>query len=67
MTNFEMAKKNYDRKLWTDDMIGNLVVKGKLSASEYEAITGNPYSGAIPPTVSTAELDNAYTQGVNEA
>lgn len=40
MTIYEMAKKNYNRKLWTDDMLANLVSKAKLTVAEYEEITG---------------------------
>jgi len=40
MTIYEMAKKNYSRKLWTDDMLAKLVEKAKLTVSEYEEITG---------------------------
>lgn len=45
MTAFDMAKKNYDRGLWTVEMLVALVGKGKLSAPEYEAITGVAYEG----------------------
>lgn len=40
MSIFDMAKRNYDRGLWTKEMIKALVVKGKLTAEEYEQITG---------------------------
>lgn len=43
MTNFDMAKKNYDRGLWTDDMLRKLVVKGKLTTEQYKEITGKDY------------------------
>ena len=43
MTNFDLAKKNYDRGLWTGDMLARLVVKGKLTSDEYKAITGETY------------------------
>lgn len=38
MTNFIMAKKNYERGLWTDDMLYKLVLKNKLTLEEYEEI-----------------------------
>lgn len=38
MTNFELAKKNYERKLWTDTMLQILVKKGKLTSNEYKEI-----------------------------
>ena len=44
MTNFDIAKKNYDRGLWTDGMIAKLVTKGRLTAEEYQKITGKAYT-----------------------
>ncbi len=44
MTNFDLAKKNYDRGLWTDDMLSRLVANRKLTSAEYERITGKPYA-----------------------
>ena len=44
MTVFDMAKKNYDRGLWTVEMIAALVVKGKLTAEQYAEITGEAYT-----------------------
>ena len=41
MTNFEMAKKNYERGLWTDTMLQTLVKKGKLTSDEYKEIVGS--------------------------
>ena len=64
--NFDIAKKNFDRGIWTEEMLSNLVGKGKLSATEYEEITGNPYSGQVD-TIPKDELDEAYAQGVHEA
>jgi uncharacterized XkdX family phage protein len=43
MSNYEMAKRNYDRGLWTDTMIHKLTEKGKLTAEEYKQITGKDY------------------------
>lgn len=43
MTNFDLAKKNYDRGLWTDDMLRKLVTKNKLTAEEFEQITGKAF------------------------
>ena len=42
--NFDIAKKNFDRGLWTKEMIANLVSKGKLTDAEYQEITGEEYS-----------------------
>lgn len=44
MTTYELAKKNYSRGLWTDDMVAKLVAKGKITVAEYEEITGKNYS-----------------------
>lgn len=42
--NKDIAKKNYDRKLWTKGMLKALVKKGRLTSEEYEEITAEPYS-----------------------
>ena len=43
ISNYEMAKRNYDRGLWTDGMLRKLTEKGKLTPEEYKQITGNDY------------------------
>lgn len=43
MTNMEMAKKNFERGLWTEDMLKRLVENNKLSAADFKAITGKAY------------------------
>lgn len=43
MTTFELAKKNYERGLWTDTMIHKLVEKGKLTSAEYFEIVGKEF------------------------
>ena len=40
MTIKDMAKRNYDRGLWTVEMLSALVEKGKLTQNEYDEITG---------------------------
>lgn len=40
MTIKDMAKRNYDRGLWTVEMLSALVEKGKLTQSEYDEIIG---------------------------
>lgn len=65
MTTKELAMKNYPR-CWTDDMVARLVMKGKLTAADYVEITGKEYTGELN-TVTTAELDGAYKEGVQEA
>lgn len=39
---YEMAKKNYPR-LWNIDMLRNLVTKGRITAEQFEEITGEVY------------------------
>jgi len=40
MTTFEMAKQNYDRGLWTKEMLDALAEKGKLTKADVKKITG---------------------------
>ena len=46
MTTKELAKKNYDRGLWSMDMLKALVSKSTLSfsAADYEEITGETFA-----------------------
>ena len=41
---FEIVKKNYDRKLWNKQMVAVAVVKGVITAAQYEEITGEAYT-----------------------
>ena len=45
MTTKEMAKKNYERGLWTKEMIAALVAKGVLSEGDHKEIVGEDYPG----------------------
>lgn len=40
---FEKIKKWYGQGLWTMEMVAAAVVKGKLTAAEYQTITGQEY------------------------
>ena len=40
---FNIAKANYDSGAWNKAMIANLVVRGRITAEEYEIITGEAY------------------------
>jgi len=40
---FEKIKKYYDKRYWNIAMVANAVVKGKITAEEFEIITGQPY------------------------
>lgn len=39
-TNKELIAKNYQRGLWSEDMLKKLILKGKLTYSEYTEIVG---------------------------
>ena len=41
---FEKIKKYFNAGLWTKKMVGNAVVKGKITAEQYKEITGNDYN-----------------------
>lgn len=41
---YEMIKRNYERGLWNKMMVGVAVQKGVITATQYEEITGSPYS-----------------------
>lgn len=45
MSKFEMVKDFYDRGLWNITRVRNAVVKGWITAEEFELITGQPYEG----------------------
>lgn len=40
---FNKVKKYYDSGLWNKAMVRNAVVKGWITAEEYELITGESY------------------------
>lgn len=40
---FEIIKKNFDRGLWSADMVALAVCKGVISAEQYKIITGEDY------------------------
>jgi len=41
---FEKIKKWYQQGMWTKAMVANAVVKGKITAAQYEEIVGEPYN-----------------------
>lgn len=45
MLNFETIKRYYDAGVWSAAMVKKAVTKGKLTATEYEEITGESYAG----------------------
>ena len=41
--NFEIVKKNYDKGLWTKQLVRMAVKKGVITSEQYEIITGGTY------------------------
>ncbi len=41
---FELVKGYYEAGLWKKKAVKNAVVKGWITASEYEEIVGEPYA-----------------------
>jgi len=42
---YATVKKYYDMGMWSKGMVANAVVKGWITAAEYEEITGEVYEG----------------------
>ena len=42
---FEIIKKNYERVLWTKQMVAMAVRKGIITPEQYQEITGEDYQG----------------------
>lgn len=40
---YETIKKNYDRHLWSKQMVGKAVEKGVITPEQYREITGEEY------------------------
>lgn len=40
---YAIVKKYYTKGLWNIEMVANAVVKGWITAAEYEEITGQEY------------------------
>lgn len=41
--NFEIIKKNYDKKLWSKTMVKSAVRKGIITPEQYQEITNEAY------------------------
>lgn len=41
--NFETIKKNYEKGLWTKQMVKIAVIKGVITPEQYKEITGEDY------------------------
>lgn len=44
MSKFDKVKYYYDNGLWTIKQVRNAVIKGWITAEEFEEITGEPYA-----------------------
>lgn len=42
--NFETIKRYYDAGVWSKEMVGKAVVKGKITAEQYKEIAGDDYT-----------------------
>jgi len=42
---FEIIKRNFDRGLWTKQMVAMAVRKGVITPEQYHEITGEDYQG----------------------
>ena len=42
---YEVIKRNYDRGMWTKQMIAVAVKKGVITPEQYQEITGEDYQG----------------------
>ena len=40
---FNKIKRWYEEGIWTKAMVRNAVIKGKITAEQYEEITGEPF------------------------
>jgi len=41
--NFEIIKKNFDHKLWSEAMVRVAVKKGVITSAQFKEITGKSY------------------------
>ena len=42
---YEVIKRNYDRGMWTKQMVAVAVKKGVITPEQYQEITGEDYQG----------------------
>ena len=47
MNRFEKVKLYYEKGLWDKSRVRNAVVKGWITAEEYENIIGEPYEKSV--------------------
>ena len=56
-TNKELIAKNYNRGLWSEDMLKKLILKGKLSYADYTEIVG---ASIDVNTLTNSEIQKFY-------
>lgn len=59
--NFDKVKAYYDRGLWSVERVRNAVVKGWITAEEFELITGEPYTPPAEEAGTDASLEQRVT------
>ena len=55
----QKIKDFYDARLWTKTMVANAVVKGRITADEYQEITGETYTA---PAVQPSGFETGITE-----
>ena len=53
---YETIKKNYERKLWNDNMLAIAVFKDFITPEDYKTLTGNDYVEPTNVPVSESEM-----------
>lgn len=43
---FTIIRSFYNQELWTATQVGTAVQKGKITAEQYQTITGQPYGSS---------------------
>ena len=56
---FERVKMWYDTTRWTKEMVANAVLKGRITADEYQEITGETYTA---PAVQPSGFETGITE-----
>ena len=57
MNKFEKVQLYYEKGLWDKSRVRNAVVKGWITAEEYESIVGEPYEKGVLTEDDLAEID----------
>lgn len=56
---YDIVKKNFDKKLWNKQMVAIAVVKGVITDTQYQEITGEAY---VAPTTIPKSLQQTVAQ-----